>query len=80
MKVGDICYIIANGRIIKEATITKVSGNLYTIRFTGTYKAITLPKHRLYDSVESANKILVDKGIISTEDKEIRANRPPELH
>lgn len=77
MKVGDVCYIIMNNRVIEEVVITQVSGNLYTLRFMNRDKAIRLPKHRLYNSLEETKKVI---GIVDIEHEETKRIRPPMRH
>lgn len=57
MVKGDKCWIIENGLKITSAEILSVSGNLVLIK-TQSEKLLRLPKHRLYDSEEKAEKIL----------------------
>jgi len=53
---GDQCWIIENGLNITSADVLSVSGNLVLIK-TQNGKTLRLPKHRLYDSEESAMKV-----------------------
>lgn len=55
MKVGDTCYFLESNRTIVQGTIKSVSGNLYTILLPSG-GAIRLPKHRIYEFVEEAEK------------------------
>ena len=55
MKAGDSCYFLENNRTIIKGKIKSVSGNLYTI-LLHSGGAIRLPKHRIYESVEEAEK------------------------
>ena len=55
MKAGDTCYFLESNRTIVQGTIKSVSGNLYTILLPSG-GAIRLPKHRIYESVEEAEK------------------------
>ena len=57
MVKGDKCWIIENGLRITSAEIVSISGNLVLIK-TQNGKVLRLPKHRLYDSEEKAEKIL----------------------
>lgn len=55
MKKGDTCWFIENNARIIQGTIKSVSGNLYTILLPSG-GAIRLPKHRIYEFVEEAEK------------------------
>lgn len=55
MKKGDTCWFIENNARIIQGTIKSVSGNLYTILLPSG-GAIRLPKHRIYGTVEEAEK------------------------
>lgn len=55
MKAGDSCYFLESNRTIIKGKIKSVSGNLYTI-LLHSGGAIRLPKHRIYESVEEAEK------------------------
>ena len=55
MKKGDSCYFLESNRTIIKGEIKFVSGNLYTISLPSG-GAIRLPKHRIYESVEEAEK------------------------
>lgn len=55
MKPGDTCWIIENGHSITVALILSVNGNFYLLRLD-TGKTIRLPRHRLFDSREVAEK------------------------
>ena len=63
MKKGDICYFLESNRTIIQGEIKSVSGNLYTISLPSG-GAIRLPKHRIYESIEEAEKS-IKKNIIS---------------
>ncbi len=54
-KVGDTVYIVENKNFIREATVLKVSGGFYTLRFTDG-SGIKLRESRLHDSKEEAEK------------------------
>lgn len=66
MKKGDICYFLESNRTIIQGEIKSVSGNLYTISLPSG-GAIRLPKHRIYESVEEAEKSVK---------KNLRRNKP----
>ncbi len=53
MVKGDQCWIIENGLNTISADVLSISGNLVLIK-TQNGKTLRLPKHRLYDSEESA--------------------------
>ena len=55
MKAGDSCYFLESNRTIIKGKIKSVSGNLYTILLPSG-GAIRLPKHRIYGTVEEAEK------------------------
>ena len=77
MKVGDIGYILVNNRTVEEVVIKSISGNIHTVQFTNTNKAIRLPKHRLFSTVEEAMSNVPASDIKYSQE---RFNRPPELH
>lgn len=54
---GDRYWVIENGTRITLAEVISISGNLVLIK-TQNGKALRLPKHRLYDSEEEADKVL----------------------
>lgn len=55
MKKGDTCWFIENNARIIQGTIKSISGNLYTILLPSG-GAIRLPKHRIYNTAEEAEK------------------------
>ena len=55
MKPGDSCYFVESNRSIIQGTIKTISGNLYTILLPSG-GAIRLPKHRIYESEEEAER------------------------
>ena len=57
MVKGDKCWIIENGFKVTSAKIVSISGNLVLLR-TDNGKALRLPKHRLYDTEEEAERTL----------------------
>ncbi len=57
MVKGDKCWIIENGLKVISADVLSISGNLVLIK-TQNKKTLRLPKHRLYDSEESAMQVL----------------------
>ena len=66
MKKGDTRWFIENNARIIQGTIKSVSGNLYTILLPSG-GAIRLPKHRIYGTVEEAQKSVK---------KNLRRNKP----
>ncbi len=59
MVKGDQCWMIENGLKVISADVLSISGNLVLIK-TQNGKTLRLPKHRLYDSEESAMNVLHD--------------------
>lgn len=57
MVKGDQCWIIENGSKIISADVLSISGNLVLIK-TQNGKTLRLPKHRLYDSEQSAMEVI----------------------
>ena len=57
MVKGDKCWIVENGINVVSADVLSVSGNLVLIK-TQNGKALRLPKHRLYNTEESAIETL----------------------
>ena len=55
MVKGDKCWIVENGARKTLAEIVSINGNLVLIR-TQNGKTLRLPKHRIYDSEENADK------------------------
>lgn len=55
MKKGDTCWFIENNVRIIQGKIKSISGNLYTILLPSG-GAIRLPKHRIYNTAEEADK------------------------
>lgn len=56
-KIGDTAYIILNNKNITEVTISKISGNLYIVRFNNG-GGIQVPKGRLFSSRELAEEYI----------------------
>ena len=63
MVKGDRYWIIENGSRITLAEIVSISGKLVLIK-TQNGKALRLPKHRLYDSKEEADKVLKEHNSV----------------
>ncbi len=57
MVKGDRYWIIENGLNVISVEVLSFSGNLALIK-TQNGKTLRLPKHRLYDSEESAMEVL----------------------
>ncbi len=57
MVKGDQYWIIENGLNVISVDVISISGNLVLIK-TQNGKTLRLPKHRLYDSKESAMEVL----------------------
>lgn len=57
MKVGDRAYIIENNMSVREAIITRISGNLVLVRFSYG-KGIQIHRNRIYESKDSALKAI----------------------
>lgn len=70
MKAGDSCYFLESNRTIIKGKIKSVSGNLYTILLPSG-GAIRLPKHRIYKSIEEA-----EKGVIKNISNHIPKTNP----
>ena len=62
MVKGDKCWIVENGLNIVSAEVLSISGNLVLIK-TQNGKALRLPKHRLYDTEESALETLQKRKV-----------------
>ena len=56
MKPGDIAYIIESGHFIREVKVIRVSGEMYTLKFTDTSGGVKLREGRLYPSKEAAEE------------------------
>jgi len=54
---GDQYWVIENGSKVISADVLSVSGNLVLIK-TQHEKTLRLPKHRLYDTEESAMEVI----------------------
>ena len=55
-KPGDTAFIIESGRFIRDATVIRVSRDMYTIKFTDTGGGMGLREGRLYPSREAAEE------------------------
>ena len=71
MKAGDSCYFLESNRTIIKGQVKSVSGNLYTILLPSG-GAIRLPKHRIYGTVEEAEKNIKKKIRIRTDQWQTR--------
>lgn len=67
MKAGDTCYFLESNRTIIKGQVKSVSGNLYTISLPSG-GAIRLPKHRIYESIQAAEKG-IKKNVASSRPK-----------
>lgn len=74
MKLGDTCWIVISNYCVQEVKIIKISGNLYTLKFSNECKAIRLLEHRLFKT-ESEAKMSI--GIDDTINEKTGLNRPP---
>ena len=63
MVKGDRCWIIENGSRITLAEIVSIRGNLVLIK-TQNGKTLRLPKHRLYNNKEEADKDLKEHNSV----------------
>ena len=57
-EVGSKAYIIESGRIVREVTIIRRSGNFYIIRFNDGRGGIQVRSTRLYATREEAEALL----------------------
>ena len=55
-KTGDTAYIVANRIFVKEVTIIKYSGGLYTLRLSDTGGGLKLRENRLFPTKEAAEQ------------------------
>lgn len=62
MKPGDTAYIVESGRFIREVKVIRVSGDLYTLKFSDTGGGVKLRGGRLYPSREAAEEAIKEKG------------------
>ena len=51
---GEIAYIVESARWIREVKIIKVSGDLYTLRFTDAQGGVKLRESRLFKTRKEA--------------------------
>ena len=62
MNPGDTAYIIESGRFVREVTVVRKSGDVYTLKFTDTGGGVKLREGRLYPSGEAAEEAIKEKG------------------
>lgn len=67
-EIGSKAFIIESGRIIREVTILKRTGDFYIIRFDDGRGGIQVRSSRLYCSKDEA------EAVISKTEKSIRHN------
>lgn len=58
---GDTAHIIESGLTVREVIVIRVSGDMYTLRFTDTGGGVKLREGRLYPSREAAEKAAKQK-------------------
>ena len=69
MKVGDTAYIVESNRYVREAEISRCSGGMFMVRFTDTGGGIQVKAHRLFATMEEA-----EKSIEKSVEKEVQRN------
>lgn len=62
---GDIAYIVANKRFVREAQILYIDGDFCTLRFTDSDGGIKVRSSRLFPTKEAAEATLPKKKVIS---------------
>ena len=55
-KPGDTAFLIESVHFIREVTILKFSGGLYTVRFANTGGAIRVRENRLFPTEDAAKE------------------------
>ena len=60
-KPGDTAFLIESVHFIREVTILKFSGGLYTVRFANTGGAIRVRENRLFPTEEAAKASIPKK-------------------
>ena len=58
-KTADTAYLIESNRIVREVSIIKFAGGIYTIRFKDSGGGIKVRETRLYASKEKAEIAMV---------------------
>lgn len=61
---GDIAYIVANNRFVREVQILFIAGDFYTLRFTDSGGGMKVRGNRLFATKEDAEATLPKKKII----------------
>lgn len=62
---GDIAYIVANSRFVREVQILCIDGDFCTLRFTDSDGGIKIRSSRLFPTKEAAEATLPKKKIIT---------------
>lgn len=58
---GDIAYIVANNRFVREVQILYIDGDFYTLRFTDSDGGIKVRGSRLFPTKDAAEATLPKK-------------------
>ena len=58
---GDTAYIVESSRFIREVTVIKFAGGLYTIRFKDSNGGIKVRENRLFRAKEDAEASIPSK-------------------
>lgn len=58
---GDTAYIVESSRFIREVTVIKFAGGLYTIRFKDSNGGIKVRENRLFQAKEDAEASISSK-------------------
>lgn len=66
---GDRCYILENGRMIKEAKVVNKCGEFYTVQTVGSCGAIRLRESRLFHTKDEIEAYKASKPKIISEPK-----------
>ena len=67
---GDIAYIVANKRFVREAQILSIDGDFYTLRFTDSDGGIKVRGSRLFPTKEAAEATVPNKKTITQQAEE----------
>lgn len=68
-KPGDTAFLIESVHFIREVTILKFSGGLYTVRFANTGGAIRVRENRLFPTEDAAKESIPKKETDETRRK-----------
>lgn len=60
---GDIAYIVANKRFVREVQILSIDGDLFTLRFTDSGGGIKVRSSRLFPTKAAAEATVPKKQI-----------------